>query len=74
MINASLKKHSVTLSGHSTSITIEDVFWKSLKDIAQEKGISLKSLVEEIDQNRDGNLCSALRVYVCLHYKNLLAQ
>lgn len=74
MITSPLKKHSITLSGHATSLTIEDIFWETLKEISENKGISLKSLIEEIDQKRDGNLCSALRVYVCLYYKNLLGQ
>lgn len=73
MIETSLKKHSINLFGHQTSITIENVFWDTLKSIAHQKNISLKSLIEKIDQSRKGNLSSALRVYVCLYYKNLLS-
>lgn len=73
MIEPSLKKHSINLFGHQTSITIETVFWETLKHIADQKKISLKALIEEIDQNRKGNFSSALRVYVCLYYKKLLA-
>jgi predicted DNA-binding ribbon-helix-helix protein len=68
-----LKKHSVKLCGHSTSITIEDIFWDSLQLIAQQKNMPLKKLIEQIDEARQGNLSSALRVYVCHHYQLKLA-
>ncbi len=67
-----LKKHSVKLWGHSTSITIEDIFWHTLKDIAEKRDIPLKNLIEEIDEARTGNLSSALRVYVCHYYQALV--
>jgi len=66
-----MKKHSVKLWGHLTSITIEDIFWDSLKEIAQKQSISLKKLIEQIDDAREGNLSSALRMYVCEYYKAL---
>jgi predicted DNA-binding ribbon-helix-helix protein len=69
MSHHTLKKHSVKLWGHSTSITIEDIFWDGLKHIADTKNISLKKLIEEIDEAREGNLSSALRVYVCRYYQ-----
>jgi predicted DNA-binding ribbon-helix-helix protein len=61
---AGLKKISLTISGHSTSITLEEPFWIELKRLAAESGKSLAALVAEIDARRTGNLCSALRVYV----------
>lgn len=62
-----LKKHSVKISGHDTSITIEDEFWFTLKEISIEKGMSINQLIAEIDQNASSeynNLSSAIRVFV----------
>ena len=61
---SALKKHSITVAGHRTSVTLEDVFWKTLKEIAAIRGISLAALIEDIDEARGGNLSSALRVFV----------
>lgn len=69
MIQSTVKKRSVKLYGHATSITIEDKFWQALKDIAQSKDISLKHLIEQVDEQRTGNLSSALRVYVLEQYQ-----
>jgi predicted DNA-binding ribbon-helix-helix protein len=59
-----VKKRSVTIHGHRTSISLEDPFWNSLNDIAAQRGQSLASLITEIDKNRDGGLSSALRLFV----------
>ena len=58
-----IKKRSVTIAGHRTSITLEDIFWDVLKNIARNRGISLAALIVEIDENRQTGLSSALRVY-----------
>ncbi|MFV0430667.1 MAG: ribbon-helix-helix domain-containing protein [Alphaproteobacteria bacterium] len=62
-----VKKRSVFLSGHATSVTLEDIFWQSLKQIAKKQKRSLSQLVTEIDNQRAIPLSSALRLYV-LHY------
>ncbi|ADE40489.1 ribbon-helix-helix domain-containing protein [Candidatus Puniceispirillum marinum] len=59
-----MKKRSVTIHGHRTSISLEDPFWDSLNEIATKRGQSLASLITEIDKNRDGGLSSALRLFV----------
>lgn len=59
-----LKKHSLTLGGHRTSISMEEIFWQQLRIIAKAQKLSLQELVESIDKTRDGNLSSAIRVYV----------
>lgn len=59
-----VKKRSVCISGHSTSITLEDEFWDALKDIAQRNKLSLNALISKIDEEARGNLSSALRLYV----------
>ncbi len=59
-------KHSVTLHGHRTSISLEAPFWTELRDIAQQKGLPINALVSQIDAERgmDSGLASAIRVYV----------
>ena len=61
---ATIRKHSVVIVGHRTSVSLEDAFWNELKDIAQLQGRSLNDLIADIDRRRLGNLSSALRVYV----------
>jgi len=58
------KKRSITIAGHRTSITLEDIFWKTLKEIARAQGVSRQQLIEEIDARREGGLSSAIRVFV----------
>ncbi|HXV23744.1 MAG TPA: ribbon-helix-helix domain-containing protein [Alphaproteobacteria bacterium] len=59
-----LRKRSVVIAGHRTSLSLEQPFWDALKEIAAERGLSLARLVAEIDASRVGNLSSAARVYV----------
>lgn len=61
---AAIKKRSVTIAGHRTSISLEDAFWEALTRIAAQKGLSLNRLIAMIDAERSGNLSSAIRVYV----------
>ena len=65
-------KHSATLHGHRTSFTLEEPFWQELKAIANSRGLPLARLIAEIDDSRgaDGNLSSALRVYVLAWVKS----
>jgi len=60
-----IRKHSVTLAGHPTSISLEDAFWDTLKRIAARRGTTPVALITEIDGSRTGNLSSAIRVF-CL--------
>lgn len=59
-----MRKRSVTIAGHRTSVSLEQAFWDALGDIARARGLSLNRLVAEIDQTREVNLSSAIRVYV----------
>ena len=59
-----VEKRSVTIRGHRTSVSLEAPFWDALKDIAAAEGRSLGSLIAEVDESAQGNLSSALRVYV----------
>lgn len=65
MINAPVKKRSVSISGHATSVTIEDPFWDILKKMAKTQNKSVQQLIAEIDDaHQPQNLSSALRLYV----------
>ncbi|WP_430474499.1 ribbon-helix-helix domain-containing protein [Thalassospira lucentensis] len=59
-----VRKRSVTIAGHRTSFSLEDAFWKELVGIAERRDITMAELVVEIDSVRDGNLSSALRLYI----------
>jgi predicted DNA-binding ribbon-helix-helix protein len=62
--DAALRKHSVVIAGHRTSISLEAAFWDGLRTIAAADGRSVASLVAEIDRRRTGNLSGAIRVFV----------
>ncbi|MGL4415140.1 ribbon-helix-helix domain-containing protein [Roseinatronobacter monicus] len=58
-------KHSLTLRGHRTSVSLEDVFWREFRRIADARGQPLNQLAAEIDAARgDIGLASAIRVFV----------
>ena len=59
-----MRKHTLTIHGHVTSISLEDVFWDALKQAANEEGLSVAGLVGRIDENRDTGLSSAIRVFL----------
>jgi predicted DNA-binding ribbon-helix-helix protein len=61
-----MRKRSITIRGHQTSITLEDAFWDELSALANARKLSLSALVAEIDKARGGpgNLSSALRLHV----------
>ena len=59
-----MRKYSVRIAGHKTSISLEPEFWRALPRIAQRRGVSAGALVGEIDQSRSGNLSSAIRLFV----------
>jgi predicted DNA-binding ribbon-helix-helix protein len=65
-------KHSVLVSGHKTSITLEDEFWNSLQEIASERHKTVSRLITSINARRKGfaNLSSATRMYILRHYRN----
>ncbi|UWR27965.1 ribbon-helix-helix domain-containing protein [Sulfitobacter sp. S223] len=67
-------KHSVTLHGHRTSISLEAPFWAELRAIARLKSMPINALVAEIDAKRgmDSGLASAIRVYVLASLKDRL--
>lgn len=64
-------KHSFSIKGHRTSISLEAEFWDALREIALERGISLGVLVGEIDASRvdDTGLSTAVRLYVLAWFR-----
>ena len=65
---AGIRKHSVVLAGHATSLSLEAAFWDALSTLAERRGQSLNRLIEAIDRDRTAagsvNLSSAVRVFV----------
>jgi predicted DNA-binding ribbon-helix-helix protein len=66
-------KRSIVVAGHKTSVSLEEAFWKGLKEIASDRHVTLSDLVSTIDSGRlNGNLSSALRLFVLDHYRTLI--
>lgn len=73
-------KHSITIEGHQTSISLEPVFWEALRRAAREENIALNALVARIDEERisalgsagdsapPANLASAIRSWLWQRY------
>lgn len=77
-MNARPKKHSLTLKGHRTSVSLEDEFWQAFRDIASAKGLPINVLAAEIDAGRSNDtgqietgLASAIRLYVLGYYRRI---
>jgi predicted DNA-binding ribbon-helix-helix protein len=65
-----MKKRSLTIDGHRTSISLEDEFWEGLKHIANIRGNTLIDIVRKIDERRNSGLSSAIRIFVLNYYKD----
>ena len=65
------QKHSLTLRGHRTSVSLEAEFWDAFREIAAEKSKPINMLAAEIDASRgiEMGLASAIRLYVLRHYR-----
>ena len=64
-------KRSIVVAGHKTSVSLEEAFWNGMKEISGLRNMTLSELVGEIDNNRQqGNLSSAIRLFVLDHFKN----
>ncbi|MBN9888990.1 ribbon-helix-helix domain-containing protein [Salipiger abyssi] len=64
-------KHSLSLRGHRTSVSLEEAFWNEFRAIARAEGKALNALAAEIDETRglEAGLASAIRVYVLKYVK-----
>jgi predicted DNA-binding ribbon-helix-helix protein len=66
-----IKSHSISIAGHKTSISLEDDFWNSLREIAGEHREALSDLISRIDAERNvKNLSSAIRMFVLRYYRD----
>ena len=64
-------RRSIVICGQKTSVTLEDAFWNSLKEIAHQRRMTPSDLVMEIDAQRPhSNLSSALRLFVLKFYRS----
>jgi len=73
-VKSQVVKRSVVVGGHKTSVSLEEAFWNGMKTVAAERGRTLSELVGEIDAERkQGNLSSAIRLFVLGHYKSRAA-
>lgn len=65
-----MRKRSVVIAGHRTSISLENAFWRVLQEIAEDRGVSANQLITWIDRERQGNLSSAIRLFVLAEAMN----
>jgi predicted DNA-binding ribbon-helix-helix protein len=70
MRSQTVTRRSIYPNRHNTSVTLEDAFWESLIEIAHHRRMSVSDLVAEIDARRQGNLASALRLFVLEFYRS----
>ena len=70
------EKHSLTLHGHRTSVSLEAEFWRAFRAIATERATTINALAAEIDETRQGDagLASSIRVFVLNYYLQKVAQ
>jgi predicted DNA-binding ribbon-helix-helix protein len=74
-MDSAVVKRSIVISGHKTSVSLEDAFWNGLKQIGQENKTTLSGLVADIDVQRlHNNLSSAIRVFVLHHFRSQIPQ
>jgi predicted DNA-binding ribbon-helix-helix protein len=67
----SVSRHSIVIAGRTTSVSLEDEFWNSLKEIARERGMTVPALIAAIDGDREhANLSSAIRLFVIGFYRD----
>lgn len=68
-------KRSIVVAGHKTSVSLEEAFWNCMKEISAARDMTLSDLVSEIDSGRrQGNLSSAIRLYVLDHFRSRVAE
>jgi predicted DNA-binding ribbon-helix-helix protein len=73
-MKSAVVKRSIVVSGHKTSVSLEDAFWTALKEIASGRHVTLSEMVAIIDSEREhDNLSSAIRLFVLSFYRNQLS-
>ncbi len=69
-----MRKYSVRIAGHPTSISLEPEFWAALERLAARRGVTAAALIAAIDESRTGNLSSAIRLFVLRDLEALAGQ
>src|SRR6516225_8720180 len=67
IMKSPVPKHSITIAGHRTAVSLEGEFWNCLRENANRRGEAVAALVASIDKDRrrhSGNLSSAIRLFV----------
>jgi predicted DNA-binding ribbon-helix-helix protein len=73
-MNSTVKKRSIVIGSHKTSVSLEDSFWTCLKQIAHDRATTVAELIAVLDATRKGgNLSSTIRVFLLNHYRNNVA-
>jgi predicted DNA-binding ribbon-helix-helix protein len=68
-------KRSVVIAGHKTSVSLEDAFWKALREIAAARNMTLSDLISSIDAERkQANLSSAIRLFILEFHRSHVAE
>jgi predicted DNA-binding ribbon-helix-helix protein len=68
-------KRSVVIAGHKTSVSLEDAFWKALREIAAARKTTLSDLISSIDEERkQANLSSAIRLFILEFHRGHVAE
>jgi predicted DNA-binding ribbon-helix-helix protein len=74
-MHSAIVKRSIIISGHKTSVSLEDDFWNGLKQIGRENKTTLTGLIADIDVQRlHTNLSSAIRLFVLRHFRARIPQ
>jgi predicted DNA-binding ribbon-helix-helix protein len=74
-MKSSVVKRSIVVAGRKTSVSLEDAFWKTFKEIADGRHLTLSELVAAIDGERQsGNLSSAIRLFVLGFYRDQISE
>jgi len=74
-MNSTLKKRSVVIGGRRTSVSLEDDFWMSLRQIARGRQVTVSDLTASLDGARENsNLSSAIRIFILDHYRAMAGQ
>jgi predicted DNA-binding ribbon-helix-helix protein len=69
-MKTTVRKRSILIGGHKTSVSLEDAFWNALKDLARQNRGAVSGMAAQIDKTRERhNLSSAIRVFVLDHYR-----
>ncbi len=65
-----VRKRSVVIGGHKTSVSLEEAFWSAIREITIERGMSMSAMIEQIDSaKQQSNLSSAIRLFVLEYYR-----